>query len=124
LERLCYQVVAGRLKNTLLLLTADHGQVEISPETTIYLDLTLPQLRRYLRTNRQGQPLVPAGSCRDLFLYVADAYLDEAEALLRAHLAGRAEVHRVADLIAQNFFGTRQPSPAFLGRVGNLVILP
>jgi hypothetical protein len=124
LERLFYQQLAGKLKNTLLLVTADHGQVETVPEATIYLNQTLPALRPYLRTNRQGQPLVPAGSCRDMFLYIAEGRVDAAAALLRDHLAGRAEVHMTKDLLAQNFFGPGDPSPEFLGRVGHLVILP
>jgi hypothetical protein len=43
---------------------------------------------------------------------------------LQQALAGRAEVYRVQELIDQGFFGTTHPSAAFMGRVGNLVILP
>jgi hypothetical protein len=59
-----------------------------------------------------------------MFLYVEDAHLDEAADLLRRALDGRAEVHPVRALLAQGFFGPGQPSPAFLSRVGNLVVLP
>ena len=35
LERLLHSALNGQLKNTLLLVTADHGQIAVSPETTI-----------------------------------------------------------------------------------------
>jgi hypothetical protein len=59
-----------------------------------------------------------------MFLHIKDEHLDEAQATLQDHLEGKAEVYRTTDLIAQWFFGTDHPSPVFLGRVGNLVILP
>jgi hypothetical protein len=43
---------------------------------------------------------------------------------LQKQLAGRAEIYKTADLIAQHFFGLQEPSPEFLSRVGNVVILP
>jgi predicted AlkP superfamily pyrophosphatase or phosphodiesterase len=122
LERLLYDPLAGKVKNTLLLITADHGQVDISPETTIYLNqLGLP-IESWIKTNRQGELLVPGGSARDLFLYVRDEALDEAHSSLSRALAGHAEVYRVRDLIEQGYFGP--PSDALRQRVANLVILP
>ena len=109
---------------TLVLMTADHGQVAVDPATTIYLDETLPVLRPLLATNRAGQPLVPAGSARDFFLHILPDHLGAAQTMLTDHLTGRAEVWPVADLIAQGFFGPAPLSPVFLARVGNLVILP
>ena len=78
----------------------------------------------YLATNRDGQPLAPAGSSRDMFLHIKDAYLDQAQAFLQQALAGHAEIYRVQQLIEQGFFGPTSPSAAFMSRVGNLVILP
>jgi hypothetical protein len=109
---------------TLVLMTADHGHTAVWPAETVHLDRTLPALRPLLATDRRGEPLVPAGSPRDFFLHVRPDALDEAQALLAAHLAGRAEVHKVAEMMAQGFFGPAPFAPAFLGRVGNLVILP
>ena len=84
----------------------------------------IPGIEGYLRTNRRGRPLVPAGSARDMFLYVRQERLDEAIALLQKHLAGRAEVYRTEELVTQGFFGREPPSSTFLARVGNVVILP
>ena len=77
-----------------------------------------------LRTDRAGRPLVPAGACRDFFLYVEDDRLDEVHALLARQLAGCAQVCRTEDLIEAGLFGPLPPSSRFLDRVGNLVVLP
>lgn len=124
LQQRLYQKLRRLTGDTLLLLTADHGQIEVSPHTTFYLNRELPGIERYLRTNRAGSPLIPAGSARDFFLYVKDECLDETLDLLQRALAGRAEVYRTDELIAQNLFGSPTPSEAFRGRVGNVVILP
>lgn len=124
MELILHRELARGKGHTLLLLTADHGQVAIDPATTIYLNREFPELQAYLRANRAGQLLVPAGSSRDMFLYVKDQYVDEARAFLARKLVGRAEVHLVRDLVAQGFFGPESPSPELLGRLGELVILP
>ena len=124
LERMLHPNLVRHGGHTLFLMTADHGQTRMDPKTTVYLDRSMPDVRRWLKTNREGRPLVPAGAQRDMFLHVEDRYLDEAEATLRAHLAGKAEVHRVHTLIERGFFGPPPLSALFLARVGNLVILP
>jgi len=124
MERQLAAAVTAGSGRTLVLMTADHGQVAVDPATTVYLDETLPALRPLLMVNRAGQPLVPAGSSRDFFLHIRPDALADAKALLTDHLAGRAEVWPVADLMAQGFFGPTPLSPVFLGRVGNVVILP
>lgn len=109
-----------------MLISADHGQVEVDPETTIYLNL-LPQsaqLQKLIKTNQKGDLLVPAGSCRDMFLYIKEGMLNEAQELLSKLLEGRAEVYQTSALINQDFFGPQPLSDTFLSRVGNLVILP
>ena len=125
-ERLFWRPLAGRLQRTLFALIADHGLAPINPQTTVYLndETRFPGLISMLRTDRRGHPLVPAGACRDFFLYVEDDRLDEAHALLTGPLAGRAQVCRTADLIEAGLFGPLPLSPRFLDRVGNLVVLP
>ena len=109
-------------KDTLLLITADHGQTEVSPDTLIALSETAPALESMIRRNRRGDLLVPAGSARNMFLYIEPRYLGKAQALLAGNLAEYAEVHRTEDLIQQGLFGS--VSERFRERVGNLVVLP
>jgi predicted AlkP superfamily pyrophosphatase or phosphodiesterase len=126
LERLLHADLSGCVSKTLLLLTADHGQNDVSPQTTIYVNHQIPELLDYVRVDGGGRALIPAGSPRDLFLYIKPGQIDAAFNLLANHpaLAGKAEVRRVSDLIAANCFGPAQPSEAFLARVADLVILP
>jgi predicted AlkP superfamily pyrophosphatase or phosphodiesterase len=123
LERWLHKNLAGKAKNTLLLVTADHGQVEVSPEHTTYVNLALPHLEGWLKTNRKGQTLAPAGSARDMFFHVRPEYIEDAQAALTRCLEGKAEVHRVNDLIVQGYFGPRV-SENLRDRVGDLVALP
>jgi predicted AlkP superfamily pyrophosphatase or phosphodiesterase len=110
---------------TLFLLTADHGQSEVDPQTTIYIN-TDPRFKgvtRFLRTNQAGEYIVPGGSCRDFFLYIREGMVDEAQAFLASRLEGRAEVRKVETMIAEGWFGP-QISTTFRARAGDLVILP
>ncbi len=112
-------------KRILFLMTADHGQVEIDPKTTIYLNRA-PQfsgIERFLKTNLKGQLLVPAGSPRDMFLYVKDDLLEEAQSFLAPRLEGKADVVKTETLIGDGYFGP-EVSSRFRERAGNLVILP
>lgn len=61
--------------NTLLLMTADHGQTNIDPKTTVYVNQLFPEITEYLRTDTQGKPIFFGGSARDLFLYVKEEHL-------------------------------------------------
>lgn len=109
--------------STLLLITADHGQTEVSPDRTIYLNQLSPSIEPWLRTNAQGLPLVPSGSPRDMFLYIQDEYLEKAQDLLTAQLSDRATVYRTQSLVEEGYFG-QNPSSLLLNRLGNLAILP
>jgi predicted AlkP superfamily pyrophosphatase or phosphodiesterase len=117
------QVASIKKGKTLFLLTADHGQVEVDPKTTVYLNKAFPRIEKYFRKNRKGELLVPGGSPRDMFLYIKDDMLDEAQSILAKGLEGKADVVRTDELIAQGYFGPKV-SKLFRQRVGNLVILP
>ncbi len=126
MDRLFERKLRGRQSRTLFAMTADHGQIETDPKATIYLnqEARFAGLDTYLKTNRNGEKLVPAGSARDLFLYVKDEMQDEAHAFLTKRLAGQADVVNTQWLIDAGYFGPPPMSDWFLNRVGNLVILP
>lgn len=109
---------------TLFLMTADHGHVEVNPSTTIFLNRepAFLGIEKFFKRNQAGDMLVPAGSPRDMFLYIQDDLLDEAQAFLASRLDGAADVVKTQELIASGYFG-ETISDAFLSRVGNLVIL-
>jgi hypothetical protein len=125
MERIFLKELTGNSKKILFLLTADHGQVETDPQTTIYLNREpgFAGVEKYLKNNRIGEMIVPAGSARDFFLYIKEGMLEDAQVFLASRLEGRAEVRKVADLVEKGYFGP-VISPQFLGRAGDLVILP
>lgn len=126
LEHLFLRPLEKELHNTLLIVTADHGMASTNPNTTVYLNTKreFAGIERFLRRNRLGQPLLPAGSPRDFFLYVHDELLDETQRFLGERLEGKAWVVATQRLIDQGYFGAPPLSPSLLGRLGNLVILP
>lgn len=97
--------------DVLLLLTADHGQVDVDPHRTLWLDDLHPALARL--------DLRPAGSARDVFLHVPEADVASTVAALREH----AEVHAVADLLAEGAFGP-DPGPRLRERLASVCVLP
>ncbi len=124
MEELFYKKLSGKVGQTLLILTADHGQIEVDPRRTFYLNKHSSEIEQYLQRNQGGKLLVPAGSARDMFLHVKEERIDEAVVLLQKHLVDIAEVYYTGQLVAQHFFGSSEPSKEFLTRVGNVVILP
>ena len=125
MEKIFLNAVTGNRKKILFLLTADHGQSEVDPQTTVYINRE-PQftgIDKLIKTNRQGELIVPAGSPRDFFLYIRDGLVDEACSFLTDRLQEKAEVRKVTQMMADGYFGPVL-SPKFKARVGDLVILP
>ena len=111
-------------KRILFMMTADHGMCEVDPKTTVFLNINpnFEGFQRFLKKNRRGHLLVPAGSPRDMFLYIKDDMLDEAQSFLARRLEGKADVVKTDALITDGYFGT-EISSRFRERVANLVIL-
>ncbi len=110
-------------KRVLFLMTADHGMCEVDPKTTVYLNVAFSGIERYIRTDKRGRLLAPAGSARDMFMYIKPKALNEAQEFLARQLTGIADVVQTETLIQEGYFGP-EISQRFLERVGNLVILP
>jgi predicted AlkP superfamily pyrophosphatase or phosphodiesterase len=124
LEHYFERIFKGK-KRILFLMTADHGMAEVDPHTTIFLN-TRPEfkgIQRFIKRSRAGKLLVPAGSARDMFLYIKEEMLEEAQSFLVPRLEGRADVVKTGTLISEGYFGA-EVSSRFRERVGNLVILP
>jgi hypothetical protein len=99
----------------LVLFTADHGQVAVDPSRVDYLEDVLPGMERQL-----AHP--PAGSARDVFLHAAPGLAAELAGELRERMAGRAEVHLVAELEARGLFG--DVGPRLRARLADVCVLP
>jgi predicted AlkP superfamily pyrophosphatase or phosphodiesterase len=123
LENFLLKYIDEKIKDTIILLSADHGQTNVSPKTTFYLNKEIPNIAKYFKTTKMGEPIVPAGSCRDMFLYIKDDVLDKLITELSEKLKDKAEIYKTSKLINEGYFGNNV-SEEFLSRVGNIVILP
>ncbi len=108
-------------KKTLVIVTADHGQVNVSPKATLYLNRFRRVVRNFERS-AAGNPILPAGSPRDVFLHVSE--VEETRAYLSAKLRGRATTLATEDAMEMGLFGQNRPAKRFQDRVGDLIILP
>jgi hypothetical protein len=107
---------------TRLLVTADHGQVDVDPTRVDALDALWPPLVEHLRRDGRGRPLPPAGSARDCFLHVQAGRAHEVAAALADRLEDRAEVRTVDELVAEGLFGA--VGPRLRARLGDICVLP
>ena len=95
-------------QDALVVMTADHGQLDVDASRLDLLDEVWPELGGHLLRG-------PAGSARDCFLHVddPDLVIDE----LSSRLGDRATVHRGVDL-----FG--DVGPRLAARLGDVCVLP
>ncbi|MEA2276968.1 MAG: hypothetical protein QOC78_1928 [Solirubrobacteraceae bacterium] len=92
-------------EGTVVLMSADHGQVDVDPQRTVFVNESWPELSELLARGRDGHVLAPAGSARDLFLHCRPETIDEVVDGLASRLGERAEVRRVDELVAAGWFG-------------------
>ena len=109
-------------EETIVLLAADHGQVDVDPATTVYVNEAWPGIVDLLAHDGRGRPLAPAGSARDLFLHCRAEAIDELVDGLERLLGERATVHRVADVVAAGWLGT--VGERLRARLADVCVLP
>ena len=124
LNKILFRNLGSKINDTLFIVTGDHGQIEIDPKKVVYLNKLIPSLEEKFKKTKSGSPIVPGGSCRDMFLYIRDEHLEEVYQVLSKRLKGKAHVYKTIDLIQWGFFGNNSRQKLLLERVGNLVILP
>lgn len=111
-DRLLARLVEGLPSDAALLVTADHGQLDIPAEHRFDLD-TDPRLRAGVT--------VVAGEPRVRYLHVRPGAQDDVVATWSAVLGAAARVTTRAELVAAGWFG---PVPEeHLGRIGDVVVL-
>jgi hypothetical protein len=107
---------------TLLLMTADHGQIDVDPARVDALDVLWPPLIDRLRRDGRRRPLPPAGSARDCFLHVRPGHAQEVAHALAQRLEDRAEVRLVEALVSDGVFGI--VGPRLRARLADVCVLP
>jgi hypothetical protein len=112
----------GLPEETVVLLAADHGQVDVDPAKTVYVNEAWPQVVDLLGRGRRNRLLVPAGSARDLFLHCRPGAIEEVVDGLERLLGERATVHRVADVVAAGWLGA--VGERLRARLADVCVLP
>jgi hypothetical protein len=110
-------------KESLLIVTSDHGQLNVNPRETVYLN-GYPRLVQNFQKSPEGRVIFPTGSPRDVFLHVKPDKIQEIHGFLCQKLGEKAVIMETEEGIGRGLFGIGEPSAEFIDRVGNLLILP
>ena len=110
-------------KECLLCITADHGQVNVDPKKTFYLN-RYSRLVQSFQKSSEGNVIFPTGSPRDVFLHVKPDNVKEACEFLSGKLGGRAEIMETEEAFEMGLFGTGESHREFFSRMGNVLVLP
>lgn len=110
-------------KNTLILLTADHGQVAVDPRLTQYLNKDAVFMH-FLKKSSKGKTIPPWGGPRDVFMSVRDTMKKKAYQYLVKTYGASVHILDVQKEIQKKLFGVGKPSNRFLKRCGDFLILP
>jgi len=108
--------------DTVVMISADHGQVDTDLSTKNYLNKMIPNIETYLMKNKNNELMSPAGYCRDLFLHVKEEHLLTVKKIVEKELQHLVYVYTFDELKEKGFFG--DPSQRMLERCGNLILLP
>ena len=122
-EELLEKIDPKTAKETLVLITADHGGVTIVPQNTTYLN-GFPDILENLQSGKAGKRILPTGSARDVFLHVKEEKLTETSELLLEKIGDKAKVVETKEAINYGLFGRGEIRSQFVDRAGNLLILP
>ena len=113
LERL-----AGKLlgTNTLLLITADHGQISTTKEKTIILEQH-PQFLNCLTASLCGE-------ARAAMFYVHPEKRKQFEQYVQKKWGNYCQLSTSSELLQQGYFGLHQPHPSLKDRIGDYILIP
>jgi hypothetical protein len=111
-QRLCEGLQGS---DTLLLVCADHGQIDTRPEQALLLD-DYPELQRSLVLPLCGEP-------RSAYCYLRSGCEQLFDETVSNHFQGWASLYPSASLIEQEWFGLGAPHPRLTERIGDRVLL-
>ncbi len=108
-------VAQAQGSDALLIVTADHGFVDVEPEDYVELD-DHPVLQRCLALPLCGEPRVA-------YCYVRPGEQTRFQDYVNEHLAHACTLYESRALVAQGWFGCGPPHPALAERVGDYAML-
>jgi len=101
--------------DTLVIVCADHGQVDTTPATRLCLD-DHPDLHDLLAMPLCGEP-------RSVYCYLRPGCENRFDAYVASAFAGAACAFPASQLIEANWFGLGEPHPELRRRIGDRVLL-
>ena len=122
-KELVQKIEPKTAKETLLLVTADHGGVKVDPKETTYLNC-LPKTMLNLKAGKDRKPIFPLGGPREVFLHIKDEKLIETKEWLSQKIGNKAQIIETKEAAEKGLFGLGVPSGEVFERTGNLMILP
>lgn len=116
LDRAFHRLSEGlRGRDSLLIVCADHGQIDSTPEQTLTLNET-PDLYKTLIMPLSGEP-------RSAYCYLRPGQEACFEDSLAQLPAGLCTSYHATSLLEENWYGLGEPHPALQDRIGDRVIL-
>lgn len=112
------QNLARKLQNTnsLLIITSDHGMLDIKPQNTFYMK-DHPKLAETLIMPLSGEPRIP-------YCYVKATRHDDFLEYMNKNLSQFFQVRKSSELVKENFFGIGYKNEKLEDRIGDYTLLP
>ncbi|MEK7511163.1 MAG: nucleotide pyrophosphatase/phosphodiesterase family protein [Patescibacteria group bacterium] len=123
LMRVVAALPSESVRDTLFILSSDHGQAAIRNEDIIYLNDYVDLETTYTH-GPGGKSIYPTGAPHDVFLHIYEPKRDATIDYLKRQLAGKADVITTKEAVDRGLYGIGKPSERFLKRVGDVLILP
>jgi len=122
-EEFFARIEKEKIKDTLFLMTSDHGQVSVDAKETIYLNHD-EKLTEAFDIDRNGKKILTWGSPRDIFLAIKERKKEEIVFHLRETYGKYALIIKTEEAVRAKLFGDGSQNSEFLQRLGNIMILP
>jgi len=109
---------------TLLVVSADHGQITTQPSGVINICDQVPNIRDFLKRDSQGNPIRFSGGSRSLFLHAREDCVEQLSDELRVRLSGAASIMSVPEACKAGMLGVQEVSPELAERLGSVLVVP
>ncbi len=110
-------------KDTMFILTSDHGQTSINSEDIVFLNDYIELEESYL-WGKSSKSILPTGSPHDVFLHIYGPKVENVLKFLKRELKEKAYVLTIEKALSLGLFGLNKPSERFLKRIGSILIIP
>jgi len=108
------------LKNTLIVLTSDHGLTNIPRENIIFLDKVYSKIKKYIKKDVNDIYLV-SGSPRNVYLHIYYEYIDKVYKILES-ISDKTIIIQKEELINSSLMKNIKRN--IIDRIGDIILFP